>query len=327
MERIASANLTSVRLVTEQMRNEAANKVSAGVAGGLLLGPLGLLAGAVIARGERSHLVILEHADGRAALLRCNSAELPRLLSLSVSSRRAAPTNLARDTQPLVDVATHTAQPSALRRFGALGWLALLMTPAVLITTHPLVTLTVSVAMIAAGVFVWRQPAFRQRFGRLRAVGLVAIGAFLLVPAVAYSIAGAPQHAAEVSSVPEPAPAIESTPPEPIEAFSGAETVNRSSDVDTRARTEVEAMGLAQAYAILHDNGTMRDWRSADQLNRTEVAYRLTEKMIMRGNVPRQRASYVELYRCMEAAYTADIAATPVEEIASACALTLGWLR
>lgn len=96
---------------------------------------------------------------------------------------------------------------------------------------------------------------------------------------------------------------------------------------EARSRAEAAEMGLAQAYAILHDNGTMRDWRSADQLNKTEVAYRLTEQMILRGNARRDQVSHIELYRCIEAAYTADVASTPVEQMASACAVTMGWLR
>lgn len=85
--------------------------------------------------------------------------------------------------------------------------------------------------------------------------------------------------------------------------------------------------GLTQAYDILYERGTMRDWRNADRQNRAEVAQRLMENMIMRGNVPRNRASISDLYRCLDAAYTPEIATNSVEDIAYACALSMGWLQ
>lgn len=94
-----------------------------------------------------------------------------------------------------------------------------------------------------------------------------------------------------------------------------------------QARAEAEQAGLGQAYSILNDDGLMRDWQAADHLNKTEVVYRLTEQMIMRGNVPRSRASSAELYACLNEAYTPAVATTPVREIASACAVTMGWIR
>jgi hypothetical protein len=94
-----------------------------------------------------------------------------------------------------------------------------------------------------------------------------------------------------------------------------------------RARAEAADAGIARAYAILIDNGTMADWRAADHLNKAEVVYRLTEQMIMRGNVPRSRASLPDLYACIDQSYAPAIASTPVREVASACAVTIGWLH
>lgn len=96
---------------------------------------------------------------------------------------------------------------------------------------------------------------------------------------------------------------------------------------EAQAQAEAERAGLGQAYSILNDNGVMRDWQAADHLNKTEVVYRLTEQMIMLGNVPRNRASLADLYACLNETYTPAIAATPVREIASACAVTMGWVR
>ncbi|MBI1186480.1 MAG: hypothetical protein GC206_03995 [Alphaproteobacteria bacterium] len=87
MERVEKQDIATVQLVTDQMRNEAANKAAAGVAGGLLLGPVGLIAGVVMGRGSRSHLVILQLADGRSALLKCDPDELGGLLSLGAGQR------------------------------------------------------------------------------------------------------------------------------------------------------------------------------------------------------------------------------------------------
>ena len=96
---------------------------------------------------------------------------------------------------------------------------------------------------------------------------------------------------------------------------------------EAQARAEAEQAGLGQAYSILNDDGVMRDWRAADHLNKTEVVYRLSEQMIMRGNVPRGRASVVDLYACLDEAYAPAVAATPVREIASACAVSMSWVR
>lgn len=94
-----------------------------------------------------------------------------------------------------------------------------------------------------------------------------------------------------------------------------------------RARAEGEQAGLGQAYSILNDDGVMRDWQAADHLNKTEVVYRLTEQMITRGNVPRSRASLADLYACLDGAYAPTVATTPVREVASACAVTMGWVQ
>lgn len=92
-------------------------------------------------------------------------------------------------------------------------------------------------------------------------------------------------------------------------------------------RQEMAQRGLADAHDILLGRGDMRAWHEADQANKTEVAYRLTETMIMRGNVPRSRASFIELYRCLEGAYSVELDSTPVEELASMCAVSMGWVR
>ena len=61
--------VASYELVTDEHRKSAASGVARGLVGGALLGPVGLLAGAMSAKNRSIYLVTVQFKDGRKSLL------------------------------------------------------------------------------------------------------------------------------------------------------------------------------------------------------------------------------------------------------------------
>jgi hypothetical protein len=84
MERVAPRDILSIELVTQEHVKSMAGKAAWGIAGGLLLGGVGALAG-VLAGGEKNQITVLvTHRDGRKALLRGKPDEFYGLLGAPV---------------------------------------------------------------------------------------------------------------------------------------------------------------------------------------------------------------------------------------------------
>lgn len=88
--------------VTSENRDSFAAKAGAGILGGALLGGAGLIAGALTAGKRRSHIVALEHVDGRRALMECDKKQFPALMRMSFRGRRR-PTVRPQPVQPAAD--------------------------------------------------------------------------------------------------------------------------------------------------------------------------------------------------------------------------------
>ncbi len=56
-------------LVTDEHRKSAASGVSRGLVGGMLLGPVGLMAGALTAKSKGTYTVAIHFKDGKQSLL------------------------------------------------------------------------------------------------------------------------------------------------------------------------------------------------------------------------------------------------------------------
>jgi uncharacterized membrane protein len=82
-ESIPVTQVGSVELVTEDNKASVLGKAAWGAAGGLLLGPLGLVVGALAGGNKRVRLASIVFKDGRKALVQCKPDELKVLLSIA----------------------------------------------------------------------------------------------------------------------------------------------------------------------------------------------------------------------------------------------------
>jgi len=66
---ITRDNLEAYEVITEETSKSAASGVARGLVGGALLGPVGLLAGALSAKNKGTYNVILQFKDGKKSLV------------------------------------------------------------------------------------------------------------------------------------------------------------------------------------------------------------------------------------------------------------------
>jgi hypothetical protein len=112
--RFYAEHIASATLVTEQNSTSVLGKVGWGAVGGLALGPLGLLAGA-LGGGNRQHsIVALELVDGRKALLKCDAEGFAAVMK---ASHRPAPP-VQEDTEWVKDTATYRFFNAVANLFG-----------------------------------------------------------------------------------------------------------------------------------------------------------------------------------------------------------------
>ncbi|MEK4425863.1 hypothetical protein [Solibacillus sp. FSL K6-1523] len=64
-------SVSSYELITEEHRKSAVSGVSRGLVGGVLLGPVGLLAG-LSAKNKGTHTIAIEFLDGKRSLIEVN---------------------------------------------------------------------------------------------------------------------------------------------------------------------------------------------------------------------------------------------------------------
>lgn len=66
---LSSENVEAYELVTDQHVKSAASGVARGLVGGALLGPVGMIAGAVTAKEKGIYTVVIKFKDGKTSLL------------------------------------------------------------------------------------------------------------------------------------------------------------------------------------------------------------------------------------------------------------------
>lgn len=74
--------LDSYEIVTEEHSKSAASGVGRGLVGGALLGPVGLLAGALSAKSKGVYHVILQFKDGKKSLVKLEDKHYKLLLRI-----------------------------------------------------------------------------------------------------------------------------------------------------------------------------------------------------------------------------------------------------
>lgn len=85
-EKVFARDLVSVDLATQERLVLFGRKFGAGLAGGVLLGPLGALAGLLAGGNKTTVGVVLEHRDGRRAVIKCAPDESHDLLGAAIGS-------------------------------------------------------------------------------------------------------------------------------------------------------------------------------------------------------------------------------------------------
>ena len=69
---LCSQTVASYEVVTDEHRKSAASGVGRGLVGGAILGPVGLLAGALSAKNKSIYTVAIQFHDGRKSLIEIN---------------------------------------------------------------------------------------------------------------------------------------------------------------------------------------------------------------------------------------------------------------
>ncbi len=87
---VPAEDVISATPVTNENKTSVVGKASWGVAGGMLLGPVGALAG-ILGGGNKQQLVVaMEFTGDRRALLECDPADLKRLMAMAINRSVAA---------------------------------------------------------------------------------------------------------------------------------------------------------------------------------------------------------------------------------------------
>ena len=87
-DRLPVKEVATVEIVTQQNETSAGGKVAWGTAGALALGPVGLLAGAMIGGNHNLTTLLVRFKDGRAALLQGESKVMMPLYGLTVGGAK-----------------------------------------------------------------------------------------------------------------------------------------------------------------------------------------------------------------------------------------------
>lgn len=72
-------NVESYEVITEEHRKSAVSGVSRGLVGGVLLGPVGLLAG-LSAKSKGTHTIVIQFKDGKKSLIEINEKMYKKLI-------------------------------------------------------------------------------------------------------------------------------------------------------------------------------------------------------------------------------------------------------
>ena len=88
-DRLSVADITAVESVAKENETSTAGKIGWGTAGALALGPVGLLAGAIMGGNHNKTTLLIRFKDGRAALLQGDSKMMMPLYGLTVASSQS----------------------------------------------------------------------------------------------------------------------------------------------------------------------------------------------------------------------------------------------
>lgn len=82
-DHVALSEIESAELVTEDKRMSVGGKLGWGIAGALLLGPIGAVIGGVAGGNKNEKIVAVVFRDGRKALLKAKAKEAEKLLAIA----------------------------------------------------------------------------------------------------------------------------------------------------------------------------------------------------------------------------------------------------
>lgn len=80
--KLTNENIKNYELITDEHRKSAASGIARGLVGGALLGPVGMIGGALSGKNKDTYMVALEWADGEKSLVELDGIgykELTRL--------------------------------------------------------------------------------------------------------------------------------------------------------------------------------------------------------------------------------------------------------
>jgi len=78
--KLNKSNVESNELITDEHRKSAASGIGRGLVGGVLLGPVGMLGGAISAKNKGKYQIAIQFKDGKKSLLEVDDAIYKQLI-------------------------------------------------------------------------------------------------------------------------------------------------------------------------------------------------------------------------------------------------------
>lgn len=79
---LTSENVASIQLVGQDTRKSASSSIGRGIVGGVLLGPVGLIGGAVSGKNKISRDFLIEYRSGEQSVIRVSKLIYPKVIDL-----------------------------------------------------------------------------------------------------------------------------------------------------------------------------------------------------------------------------------------------------
>jgi hypothetical protein len=76
------SNVESYEVITDDIRKSAASGIARGAVGGILLGPVGMLGGALSAKNKGTYQIALQFKDGKRSLIEVDGKIYKELIKL-----------------------------------------------------------------------------------------------------------------------------------------------------------------------------------------------------------------------------------------------------
>lgn len=87
IEKIPLSDVVEFQVVTEENKASILGKAGWGAAGLVVLGPLGLLAGALGGGNKRDRVMVIRTRDGRSAMIKGNSADAEAMMAATFGNK------------------------------------------------------------------------------------------------------------------------------------------------------------------------------------------------------------------------------------------------